>query len=117
MEGKVQSLPDRLRTRHPGAWTEEDVSHWVEGWGPSFASAAETLKENGVDGATIRQVLEVSSQSENDAKSELQGDELCVHHPMCVYVCVLDCSLHMSRIHGHHEGTITALQQRNENLH
>ena len=87
--GKVQSLPDRLRTRHPGAWTEEDVSHWVEGWGPSFASAAETLKENGVDGATIRQVLEVSSQSENDAKSELQGDELCVHHPMCVYVCVL----------------------------
>ena len=79
MEGKVQSLPERLRTRHPGAWTEEDVSDWVKGWGASFASGAETVKDNGVDGDTIGQALKEVSQGENDGKSVLQGDQFRVH--------------------------------------
>ena len=41
--------------------------------GDSFASAAETVKENGVDVATIRQVLADVSPSANDAKSDFQG--------------------------------------------
>ena len=91
MEGKVQSLPERLRTRHPGAWTEEDVSDWVKGWGASFASAAETVKDNGVDGDTIGQTLKEVSQGENDGKSVLQGDQFRVHLCVCVRSCVCVC--------------------------
>ena len=123
MEDKLQSLPEGLRTKHPGTWRVVDVSDWVKGWGESFVSAALAVKENGIDGDTIKMALEEASLGANAAKSDLQGDVFRAHYPcpsLCVLLCVCVCvpitenCRHIHRFHGHHEGTIVALQQRND---
>ena len=67
-----------------------DVSDWVKGWGESFASAALTLQENGIDGDTIQMALTEASLGENDAKSDLQGDVFRAHCA-CASLCVCVC--------------------------
>ena len=94
MEDKVRSLPEGLRTKHPGTWRVVDVSDWVKGWGESFVSAALAVKENGIDGDTIKMALEEASLGANAAKSDLQGDVFRAHYPcpsLCVLLCVCVC--------------------------
>ena len=69
-----------------------DVSDWVKGWGESFAKAALTLKENGIDGDTIQMALTEASLGENDAKSALQGDVFRAHCA-CASLCEGGCLL------------------------
>ena len=67
-------LPEALRVKDPCTWTMQDVSVWVASWGPPFTSAAEKVLENGIDGGTLHQVLNVESQQLSAARSSLRGD-------------------------------------------
>ena len=67
-------LPEALAVKDPRTWTTQDVSVWVMSWGPPFTSAAAKVLENGIDGGTLHQVLNVESTQLSAARSSLRGD-------------------------------------------